>query len=246
MRALFNLAVACCLAGGLALSVSNSALADQAPTMDLPGTTYVEVAATALKQWLGTHYQEYEIQLEGDYPALAVPIGPVNFITQMGAVTRASTRMAVNVNILIDEHKVRAVPVWFKVAAYQQAMLLNRDVARLSELTPDVVSRQRLDVARLMAAPVLDLAELTSLRTRTPMKAGQVITRDRMEFAPDVSKGDAVTVSARSGAIELQTRAVAMDDGATGDWIRVTDPKSESGYRVRIIGKKRAISEGGS
>lgn len=246
MRTLFKVMTVYCLLGASSLVVPSVAVADQVPTMNLPGTTYVDVASTALKQWLGAHYEDYEIRVEGDYPPLAVPIGPVNYVTQMGAITRATRRMAVNVNIIVDEHKVRSVPVWFQVSAYQQAMFSNRDVGRHGEIAEDGVIRKRTDVARLMSVPVLELSELASLRTKTPMKNGQVITQDRMEIAPDVSKGDAVTVSARSGTIELQTRALALDDGARGDWIRVADPKSASGYRVRVVGKKRAISEGGS
>jgi flagella basal body P-ring formation protein FlgA len=217
----------------------------EARTMDIDGAMYIDAAKASLKRWLANRYAEFDVHSEGDYGVIAVPMGAVKFEGDVGAITRAMARMKVNVDILIDSHKVASVPVWFQVAAFQQALLLNKDIPRCSPIGPTDVSATRADVARELGTVLSDVAQLKAKRTSAPISAGSFVTAERLTAAPDVSKGEDVTVSIQYGAIVVQARAIAQDDGDRGDWIRVLEPTMERNYRVRVTGKNQAVSEGG-
>lgn len=92
----------------------------------------------------------------------------------------------------------------------------------------------RNDVAR-------DLNEALGRMARRPLHAGQPILRADLIEPLQVQRGEAVNVTAISGAAELHLIAIAETPGRQGDVISLKNSHSGKSFRARIEGKDRAV-----
>lgn len=80
---------------------------------------------------------------------------------------------------------------------------------------------------------------------RQAIRAGDALRQDQTEQPRAVSIGDAVKVTVRSGAAELQLDAVAEGSGAIGETVFVRNPDSHRRFRARVEGRGRVMVDAG-
>lgn len=78
-------------------------------------------------------------------------------------------------------------------------------------------------------------ADVVGTRALRPMTSGTVVLSSFVQIRRAVEPGDAVTVVALAGAIEVTGKFVASDGGNVGDAIRVRNPDSRTFVRGRIV-----------
>lgn len=119
----------------------------------------------------------------------------------------------------------RLSPVWVAARALTHGSVLGEEDARV----------EKRDVAGV-AQPLPPDRAVVGLRARRAIPAGGVLTASCLDAAPDVRRGDTVTISLRAGAIRVRLSAKALEDGATDGEIRVVNPDGGREYRVRVTG----------
>lgn len=100
---------------------------------------------------------------------------------------------------------------------------LPRD-AMLTALDFDLQTRR---VPGMSSTWLSNPASLTGQRLRTPVGAGQPLSRDALAPAPLIRRGQQVTILARGGGIEVRMAGVALADGRESDHIRVQNVSSQ-------------------
>jgi flagella basal body P-ring formation protein FlgA len=85
----------------------------------------------------------------------------------------------------------------------------------------------------IMRVPTAD--DVIGTRALRPMTTGTVVQRTFVLLRRTVEAGDAVTVVAMAGAIEVTAQFIAADGGQVGDVIRVRNPESKKYVRGRIV-----------
>lgn len=78
------------------------------------------------------------------------------------------------------------------------------------------------------------LSEVVGRRVLRPMSAGEVLKPSDLERPVLVPRGREVTVVVQGAGYRLSDRAVAKDDGALGEVIRVENLRSQDVYRARV------------
>jgi flagella basal body P-ring formation protein FlgA len=106
-------------------------------------------------------------------------------------------------------------------------VLVARSVlARGSEPSMASFDRVRRNVPGTGADYVTSEDGLRGLRLRTPLAAGEVLTRARLETAALVHRGQRVTLLARNAGIEIRVAAIALADGRPSELIQVQNENS--------------------
>jgi flagella basal body P-ring formation protein FlgA len=124
-------------------------------------------------------------------------------------------------------------------------------VARISVTAPHVIARHALpadapitdaDVELRNAAidgvllqPLPSLEEVLAARTRRAIAEGEVLTRTALVRPFAVRAGDTVTMTVRTGVIEVRGIGRAVSSGYVGDVIRVLPPSSRQPSRARVV-----------
>jgi flagella basal body P-ring formation protein FlgA len=73
----------------------------------------------------------------------------------------------------------------------------------------------------------VNAAALVGQRLRTPLSAGQPLTRDALAPAPLIRRGQQVVILAHAAGIEVRMMGVALTDGRIEDHIRVQNVSSQ-------------------
>ncbi|HLX46136.1 MAG TPA: flagellar basal body P-ring formation chaperone FlgA [Bryobacteraceae bacterium] len=84
---------------------------------------------------------------------------------------------------------------------------------------------------------VRSLEEATGFVAKTPLHKASVIRKNQIERAPDVARGDVVTVHVFEGAAHLSMEGRAQQDGVKGASILVRNPSSGKDFRAQVTGK---------
>jgi len=120
------------------------------------------------------------------------------------------------------------------VAAVVGHAVATRSIERDATLTPEDVEWREalLDGALLEPLPRLD--EVLAAKTRRAIAAGGVLSRTALARDFAVRAGDEVTMTMRSGAIEVRGVVRAVSSGFVGDVIRILPPGSRQPARARV------------
>jgi flagella basal body P-ring formation protein FlgA len=116
------------------------------------------------------------------------------------------------------------VPV--RVTRIAEVLVLTRPVAAGMPIAPDAVALERRDIARLSATPLDRPERVVGQVARRALPAGTVLTVSDLGLAAVIRRGQAVTLVARVGNLEVRASGRALGDGAPGDLLSVENASS--------------------
>ncbi len=192
-----------------------------------------EAGRGALSAWLRTRAEQFDLT---PVPSNALELAP----GRLALVARelppnqpVSARMQIWVDVFVDGRHVRATPVAFNVHAYRDAWVALHDVHAEQALAGAPLQRRRIDIAQERLEPLAEIPALA--RMRKPLLSGQPLTAAHVEEVPAIARGSSVIVRSRLGAIGIEARAEALQDGRPGQlvWVRVASATGP--VRARVV-----------
>lgn len=212
-----------------------------------PDVLYAK-AAEALQAALAPHYASVSLRPVSRIDVLRLPMGEVTLVARLpreeGGAPRASRRMRVEVDVLQQRELLRTVALGFEVHALAPAWTARSELSAGRAVTQDDLERRDVDVTGLAGAPMADPAQLAGSRLRRPLHAGDPLSLSLLEPVPAVSRGDAVTLQTKSGAVTIESHGVAMADGVAGRDVPVKLDNAQL-VRARVVGPRLLELEGG-
>jgi flagella basal body P-ring formation protein FlgA len=201
------------------------------------------LARPVLDAWLARHAEHWNVADTDAAEKPAVPSGRrVLRVRPLDEAAPLAPTMDVWIDVAVDGRYVRSVPVRFAVQAYRRVLAV-RDAAEAGALLePGMTVWREVDVARQPAA-------LTALgpgrqRLRRSVEAGTVLTPASLAAAPAVARGDKLVLSLAAGAVSLQKRVEALQDGAVGQRVRVRPEQGAEPFEARVTGVGQVEIEG--
>jgi flagella basal body P-ring formation protein FlgA len=134
---------------------------------------------------------------------------------------------------------------WYEVAGYREVLVSTHAIDGAASLSGADARLESRDVLSLGCEPVSELRADVRWRARRHLTAGEVLCDSTIEPAPEVERNRAVTVSARSGGIEVSRVLIAIHDARAGERVRLRD--REGVTLIGIVtgtGQARAPGEG--
>jgi flagella basal body P-ring formation protein FlgA len=204
----------------------------------LDGASLQAWAATAMRELLQIRAPQAEVSIT-PYPLspstpLHVPPGTIAYAIRH-VQPELTERMSVLVDVLVDGAVSLSVPVWLRVQGSQLAWRLRQDAqagaapdAALLEQVRVPVSHERLAGGEPGATP--------GARLRRARPAGSLLLSDDLDQKKPVARGSEIRVRIQRGGVEVEDRAVAMNDGINGARVRVVNPRTQASYLATVIG----------
>lgn len=218
----------------------------------IPGALFAATATESLKAWLAARSGHADISVTAVPRDVAVPLGQsVLKPRPMPQDAPLARRMVVWVDVWVEDRFVRTVPVGFEVAAYGPAYVAPGDLpvgARLSEAALSVREVELTGRVAPVLAPAGAMATGAAAngarvatagearQLRRPVPAGAALSRLDVESPPAVARGDWVALRVRTGAIEMEERAEALQNGRIGQTVNVKPSKATSAILARVVG----------
>ena len=215
-----------------------------AAILEAPTARLIESARSTLREYLGGAHPELsrlELDATGRVPApFATRAARVawSFSVRGGPLSR---RMCVWVTARGADQETAALPIWFAVKAYQWVWVSRQARAAHQPLRVDDLSLEERDVAPLGAMPLGSDVDVTTRRLRRALAVNRIVLRGAVEDVPPISQGEDVAVRVHSGAVEIQTRAVALQDGRLGELVKLENPTSHATFTAQVIGEQQVL-----
>lgn len=225
-------------------SASQELSADSLVVISQPALEAHLQAAARAKGLTGARVEVSPVSLPS---SVFVPVGDTQLRVRPLAAVAPGKRMLVWVDVFAGQRHVKAVPVRFEVSVYAQTNLTEGPMGPGEAIgLRDIVSDQ-VDVAHLLArtgagglAPMRfsDPAQepLTQSQTRTAIKAGDVLSAEKVKPAAAVSRGDRVTLVAHSGLVSLESKVEVLQTGEVGQVVRVKAGNGSAPVMAKVIG----------
>jgi flagella basal body P-ring formation protein FlgA len=169
---------------------------------------------------------------------MIVPAGPIDI--EVRPVPRdavLSRRLTVWVEVWVDGSFVRAVPVGFDMRVFGPAYVATEMLPVGHLLAPSSLTVREVDWSGRTALPIDSQGAVDGLRLRRPLAAGDTVTRAHVEAAPLVARGDWATLRASQGVVALESRVEVLQDGMSGQSVRVKLPHASSAILARVTGR---------
>ena len=142
--------------------------------------------------------------------------------------------------LLADAGNDQKVTVQANARAWQEQVVLRNPISTKQVIRDVDVTDRRALVDKLSDEPLLTRAQVVGNQAARDMKPGTVFTSRLVEPVPLARPGQFVTVTIRSGSVQIKTVARAMDTGTFGQTIRVKNEATKDIYEVTLTGPQTA------
>ena len=143
-----------------------------------------------------------------------------------------------------NAHESPAVRVSGRAFELVEVPVLRRSVAVGEAVRAEDVSWQPIRRDRIRGNMVTDTDEVVGLEPRRRIRAGEPIRASDLRPVETISKGTVVTMVVRAPGITLTATGRAIQAGATGDIIRVSNLKSHRIVQGTIVSPGRVDVQG--
>jgi flagellar basal body P-ring formation protein FlgA len=216
----------------LCLAAAPAASAAALTDLCVPGVSQAIVAALKVRM-SGT----IEFRLTGLSCVLAAPGNDILIATPVpGARVGRSIRFAL-ARQSDGARTVRVGEASATVNAVGPVVRTTRDIPRAAVLAALDVEQAEMSLDNQPLRPVLTLADVVGGRVTRPLRAGQIVDDASVVAVPAVKAGDRVRAVIRVAAVEVETVAIATDNGAIDQVIKVVNPTTRRSLRARVLGK---------
>lgn len=206
-------------------------------TERLPGTRIDEAARAALER----AFAGRDVTLSAVQPAsdLELPKGerPAELRAQIQSDQTRPGRIGVTVQVTIDGAHWRNVITSWDVSEWQMRPVLVRALAAGETIGAALLERRRVSVAREAA---LEAEHLIGARLARAMPEGSPLYPDDVVRELLVRNGDSLLLEVRRGSVTARVPAVAEQDGALGDEVRVRPTNGTRSLQAKVVGRDTA------
>lgn len=192
----------------------------------VPGTELAQAARRYLLDEFGSHYALLEVNPAAAVPDLLVPAGQVTLRVRPLERRQLRSRMAVWVDVLVDETVYRSAVLPMVVVAQRPVYVASHALPHDSVPGADDFTTSLRDVAGMADEPVDAIAP--GARLRQDVAAGQVLARKQLAAPDMVLHGDRVRLLAGGHGIAIETSAVAETSAGVGQLVRVQAGRGET------------------
>jgi flagella basal body P-ring formation protein FlgA len=138
-----------------------------------------------------------------------------------------------------DRGRTRVGEVTALVRARADVIRAARTIPRGAVIDAGDVETRREELTGVAFRRVLAKSTAVGARTTRELPAGVAVGANDIVAEPAVKSGSTVRAVVRVGSVEIEADVLAMDAGARGDIIRVTNTASRRVFRARVAGEGR-------
>ena len=177
---------------------------------------------------------ELKLSLARVWPALRLPEADwILTVTEWPASGLAST-LLVRVKVVSGSETIIEGQLPLRAQLWREVWFAANELERGKSLDRSMLTAQKTDVLRERTPIVSAGIDPATLEISQPVAAGKMLTRRDVAVRPLVRKGQVVDVFAKTGQLGVQMKALAMENGAAGDLIKLRNIESKKEFNGQV------------
>lgn len=130
------------------------------------------------------------------------------------------------------QYKKTAIPVWFKVIAYQKILVARTPLKSHRAVKQTEFMLKELNIAGLKNKPYQHLQ--TALWLKKTLHQNEVLDETHLKALPEVVKGQSVHLKIISQGVSITTEAIAQHDAYKGQKVSMRNPRSNKTFMALV------------
>ena len=195
------------------------------------------VAKNTLLKVLNNDKRDVEVSIIKPRDKLTLPFGKLRFEARMNA-SDVNTKMCVWVDVYTDEKFYKSIPVWAKVAVYEEVYLAKEYITKNSVISEDDFKVAILNTAKLAGKQFSIESFRGELLLNKSLEKGDALRVDIVKNVPSVIAGKVVDVTVNVGAVSIVVKAIAKRNAVVGETVKVKSLQGGSILNTQVIGKQ--------
>lgn len=233
----FSVVVALCV---LASVVPVRAQADVVAVPVASAAFTQDTLLTELNRQIYERFQlrgELKLDVVRPFAALAVD-SPVE-VTMLQCPPRLASSLLLQVRLQKDGRVLGDYSINLKAQLFRDVWASRMPIERGSSFDPAQLDAQRVDVLQQREIVPVDGIE-GDLTYVTSVSANRLLTWRDLARRSLIRKGQIVDVTAVDGTLMITTKALAMENGAAGDTVRLRNIESKKDFSALVVAEARA------
>jgi flagella basal body P-ring formation protein FlgA len=148
--------------------------------------------------------------------------------------TAPTSTVVVRCRLIADGATVAEPNVMMRAMLWRDVWFARQPISTGSIFNPSALDTQRIDCLRVHDALPASAGDRTFIISRD-IQAERMLTWHDLARRPLVHKGDVVDASAREGWLTVSMKAMALENGASGEFITVRNLESHKELSAQVV-----------
>jgi len=181
-----------------------------------------------------------DLQLDLTRPLTQLPlsVGSVEVVV-VDCPVRLTASLLLQVRLQSGGQSLGNFSLMLKAQLFQEVWVARTPIERGSNFDPNQLDTRRVDVLQQRDTVAAGSTE-TDFTYATSVTAGRMLTWRDLTRRSLIRKGQIVEVSAIDGMLTITTKALAMENGAAGDTVRLRNIESKKDFSALVVAEARA------
>jgi flagella basal body P-ring formation protein FlgA len=206
---------------------------------DLIGTVHGYVTQTVRKQYPAVVAEDISVKVQEGYTVPVLRGGATAEVIPPTRSGRLSGYMRIPVRVVSNTGQViltEEVPVFISVR--RPVVVTVHTFKSGMVVGPSDIRTTKMDVASTPENAFSNPKQILGLQVISDLAADTVLTPWMVRAVPVVTKGQPVVLLVQNGNVELELKAIALQDGALGEKIRVRTASSQKELTGEVLNEK--------
>jgi flagella basal body P-ring formation protein FlgA len=129
-----------------------------------------------------------------------------------------------------------------KVKLYKSVFVALQTIKAKTDLSESMFETRTIDITAIKGAPVENMETVSSMRSKSRIAPGEVLTEEEIEKIPVIFSGDEVKAEKNVGAVSINVSAFAREDGNIGDNIKIRTIDNKQ-FVARVVSHNKVLIE---
>ena len=203
--------------------------------------TLVDKGISTIRDQVGPNVRsdDLTISLVGRVQDMIAPVGNVTLSASLPYGIRYNTPVTVMISANVNGQAVTKIGLKFNVQLFRQVAVAASKVNASEIFTEDSLRYERMDTGQIAAGYFTDTKKIVGLIARRPVTPGMVVTDSMVNKPVLIKRGSMVILIAFVGNMEVTASGQTMQDGYSGQLIRVRNVNSNKIVLGKIIDEEK-------
>ncbi len=197
---------------------------------------FKEIFSGIMKENIPSHIKDFRVtDFSCEPEAVAIPEGKLSYRLLNPVLCATPGKKFVSVVLLVDGNECDRIKMYGNIQFWGTVVLASHSIARRTPLSAEDIETDFRDISMLGDNQINLPEKAIGKQLTKSLRAGDIIFSYLLKSPPVVSRGDLVTIIARSGGLQVSAPGEVKNAGAIGEIVRVKNLNSRRVLQARVV-----------
>jgi flagellar basal body P-ring formation protein FlgA len=187
--------------------------------------------------------ENIEVKLLGVPKKMLLPAGKIEPHFKMPLSGKLEGPVLLMTELDVNGHLIKTLPLRVMVEVFRSVIVTKKSIEKDERFTTENVGMVRTPTSKLFGEYLYHLNEVLGRKAAVPLMSGTALKLSSLYDPPIIKQGQMVQATVQYGNVEIAVQVRAVENGKTGDVIRVENTDTHKLLRAKVLDEKSVLVE---